>query len=86
MPRTRTSEAAQATAGRAIRHARLDGELTQKQLADRMGITPSYLTNLEAGRVNVTVGQLATFAEAIHAGLEIRLPQLPAPPKIGRPA
>jgi transcriptional regulator with XRE-family HTH domain len=62
--------------GRAIRGARVEAGLTQAQLATRMGVNPSYVTNVEAGRVNVTVGQLANVAQALGTGLDVRFPEL----------
>jgi transcriptional regulator with XRE-family HTH domain len=38
-----------ASVGQAIRHYRLQAGLTQAQLADMVGITPSYLSRLEHG-------------------------------------
>jgi transcriptional regulator with XRE-family HTH domain len=39
-----------ASIGPAIRHYRLQGGLTQAELADRVGLTTSYLSRLENGR------------------------------------
>jgi transcriptional regulator with XRE-family HTH domain len=80
MPRTRTSKTAQAILGSIVREARSDRKLTQSELAARLDVNPTYITNIEAGRVNVTIGQLATIAEALNAGLELRLPLLPEEP------
>lgn len=76
MPRTATSDVASALAGRAVREARTEVGLTQADLARRLDVNASYITNLEAGRVNVTIGQLAGIAEALGTGLEISLPVL----------
>jgi transcriptional regulator with XRE-family HTH domain len=45
-----------------------------------MNINVSYVTNIEAGRVNLTVGRLANNAEALGTGLDIRLPVLTREP------
>jgi transcriptional regulator with XRE-family HTH domain len=66
--------------GRNIREARLEVGLTQAALAERMGVNPTYVTNVEAGRVNLTVGQLANIAGALGTGLEVRLPVLSSEP------
>jgi DNA-binding XRE family transcriptional regulator len=39
-----------ASIGPAIRHYRLEAGLTQAQLADLVGLTPSYLSRLETGQ------------------------------------
>ena len=76
MPRTATSAVAAKVVGRNIRDARKQAGLTQAQVAARMTVNPSYVANLEAGRVNATVGQLAHVAEALGAGLDIAFPLL----------
>jgi transcriptional regulator with XRE-family HTH domain len=76
MPRTATSEVAAKAVGRRIREARVEAELTQAELAGRMQVNASYVANIEAGRANLTVGQLAHIAEALGAGLDVRLPIL----------
>lgn len=48
--------------------------MTQAELAARIDASASYITNIEAGRANVTVGQLAHIADALGAGLTIDLP------------
>jgi transcriptional regulator with XRE-family HTH domain len=76
MPRTATSAVAAKVVGRNIRAARMQAGLTQAQVAARMAVNPSYIANLEAGRMNATVGQLAHVAEALGAGLDVAFPQL----------
>lgn len=80
MPRTATSEVAARVVGRAIRAARQEMGLTQAEVAARLHVNPSYVTNLEAGRVNVTVGQLAHIAEALGTGFEVEFPVLASEP------
>jgi len=74
MPRTHASEVAAKVLGTEVRRARCAAGLNQVELAARLGVSRSYVSNLEAGRVNVTVGQLANIADALKVGLEIRLP------------
>jgi len=76
MPRTASSDLASRLVGEAVRRSRIEAGLTQAELANRIDASASYITNVEAGRVNVTVGQLAHIADALGAGLEIALPPL----------
>jgi transcriptional regulator with XRE-family HTH domain len=80
MPRTATSDLASKLVGEAIRAARLEVGITQAELASRLGTTPVYITNVEAGRTNLTVGQLANIADALGAGLDVQLPLLATAP------
>ena len=80
MPRTASSDLASRLVGEAVRRARIAADLTQAELAGRIDASASYITNLEAGRSNVTVGQLAHIADALGAGLEIALPLLHGQP------
>jgi transcriptional regulator with XRE-family HTH domain len=73
MPRTTRSDPTAKLVGQAIRQARHDASLTQAQLARRLGTTTPYVTNVEAGRTNLTVGQLASIADALNAILDVNL-------------
>jgi transcriptional regulator with XRE-family HTH domain len=73
MPRTTRSDPTAKLVGQAIRQARHDASLTQAQLALRLETTTPYVTNVEAGRTNLTVGQLASIADALNAVLDINL-------------
>lgn len=77
MPRTHASEVAAKVIGQEVRRARQEGALTQAELARRLRVTPSYVSNLEAGRVNVTVGQLANVASAMKVALDISFRAVP---------
>jgi putative transcriptional regulator len=79
MPRTQTSDIAARVVGDELRRARKDAGLTQGQLADRLGLSPPYISNVESGRVNLTLGQLARFADALGADLQVRLPRIEIP-------
>jgi transcriptional regulator with XRE-family HTH domain len=76
MPRTAASDLASKLVGKEIRSARIDAGLTQAELAARLQTSSSYVANVEAGRVNLTVGQLARVADALGADLKISLPQI----------
>jgi transcriptional regulator with XRE-family HTH domain len=73
MPRTTRSDPTAKLVGQAIRQARHDASLTQAQLAQRLETTTPYVTNVEAGRTNLTVGQLASIADALNAILDVNL-------------
>lgn len=74
MPRTASSEIAAKQLGEAVRKTRRRTQLTQAALAERLGVSAPYVANVEAGRENVTVGQMAIIAAALGAGLEIAFP------------
>lgn len=69
----------------------MSGGLTQAHLAERMGVTASYISNLENGRENITVGQLWAVALALRVELRIEFPEpvtqeipiIPPPPTTG---
>ena len=71
MPRTATSDIAAKMAGDGLRQARKNVGLTQAQVAREIGATPPYISNVEAGRVNLTLGQLFTLADAIGVQVEL---------------
>lgn len=80
MPRTHASEVAGKIVGQEVRRARLESELSQAELARRLRVSPSYISNLEAGRVNATVGQLANIASAMNVALDVHLRTVPRQP------
>jgi transcriptional regulator with XRE-family HTH domain len=85
MPRTATSAVAAKVVGQSVRAARLAAGLTQAQVASRLDVNPSYVANLEAGRVNTTIAQLAHIAEALNAGFAVTFPKLETEPIRLRP-
>jgi transcriptional regulator with XRE-family HTH domain len=74
MPRTASSQIAAKQLGEAVRETRRRAGLTQVVLAERLGVSAPYVANVEAGRQNVTLGQMANIAAALGAGLEIGFP------------
>jgi transcriptional regulator with XRE-family HTH domain len=74
VPRTKTSTVYSKLVGREIRESRLTAKLTQAALARRLDVSASYIANVEAGRANLTVGQLSAIAAALGAALMIKLP------------
>jgi transcriptional regulator with XRE-family HTH domain len=85
MPKTKTSDVAVKMVGQALRRARRQMGITQAELAARLGVNASYITNVEAGRVNLTVGQLAALSEALNAALRVEIEPLPSEIAIGIP-
>jgi transcriptional regulator with XRE-family HTH domain len=55
--------------GAAIRRARLEAGLTQRQLADRIGAPHTMLSHYEAGRGTPEWGRLALIAAACGVAL-----------------
>jgi transcriptional regulator with XRE-family HTH domain len=51
--------------GAKLRRAREDAHLTQKQLADRVDLPRTSITNIEGGRQRIALHQLVQFAEAL---------------------
>jgi len=73
MRHTRTSENHAKAVGREIARARGEAELSQAELAKRLGVHPSYIAGVETGRANLTVGQLAHLSSALGAQLTIQV-------------
>jgi transcriptional regulator with XRE-family HTH domain len=71
MPRTAASEIHAKVLGRELRAARNGLGLTQVEVARRLDVSPSYLAAVEAGRHNLTLGQLANIANAMRVGIDI---------------
>ena len=74
MPRTAQSQVVAKQVGEALRDARRRAILTQAQLAGKLGVSPPYVANVEAGRENLTLGQMANIAAALGAGLDVSFP------------
>jgi transcriptional regulator with XRE-family HTH domain len=87
MPRTAASELTARIVGQEVRRARTAAGLTQAEVAARLETSPSYVTNVEAGRLNLTLGQLTRVAAAIGADLQVRMPLVAIePPRVVEPA
>jgi ribosome-binding protein aMBF1 (putative translation factor) len=48
-----------------LREMREAADLTQVELAERMGLTDSYVSKVENGHADVTLDYLAAFAEGL---------------------
>jgi DNA-binding XRE family transcriptional regulator len=51
--------------GRRLRSKRLRRQLTQKQLADKVGVTRQQISNIEHGRSEVPASQLRRLSEVL---------------------
>lgn len=58
---------------RELAQARIDQNLTQKQLAERSGLGQSNISRIETGGASPTVSTLAQLASGLGKCLEIRL-------------
>ena len=47
-------------------------DLTQKQLAEKLGTTQSAISRLEKGNINPTIGFMQKLADALGSRLDIR--------------
>lgn len=52
--------------GQNIRHRRLELHLTQQELADRLGVTQTYISDVEQGKCSPRLGRMAVIAEALE--------------------
>jgi HTH-type transcriptional regulator / antitoxin HipB len=73
MPRTTSSIAYSQMVGAVLRARRTEAGLTQAQLGDLLGVSQSYVNRMEAGGLNMTIGQLGRVSEALGATLRLRL-------------
>ena len=62
-----------ATAGQIVRHARKACGVTQVKLAKRAGISNSYLSDFERGKVGVRFKTFVTLLDELGFGVDIRL-------------
>ena len=76
MPRTTTSAQYMQVVGRALRARRLDLGIPQAEVARRLEVSATYVQNVEAGRANLTLGQLARVAAALDAVPRVTLEPL----------
>lgn len=72
MPRTSSSEIASKVVGGEIRQTRKKLGLSQVEVAKRLGVTGGYIASVEAGRQNLTLGQMMNIASAMQVALDVR--------------
>lgn len=56
--------------GNAIRQARIANDLTQEELAEIIGITPTHLKHIESEHRKPSVDVLFKFASCLHLSLD----------------
>ncbi|MGH9298030.1 MAG: helix-turn-helix domain-containing protein [Acidimicrobiales bacterium] len=74
MPRTASSSVVSKAVGQEIAKTRRARGLTQAELGERLDTSAAYVAKVETGRTNLTLGQLAAFADALNTDLDVRLP------------
>lgn len=72
--------------GRRVAELRVESNLTQAELADRIDVSLKYLQRLESGQENLTLRSLANLANifGVEVPVLFRLPENVAPRR-GRP-
>lgn len=55
--------------GENIRSRRKQLRLSQEQLAEKADLNPKYMSEVERGRVNISLDALARIAKALRVGL-----------------
>jgi transcriptional regulator with XRE-family HTH domain len=51
------------------------GDIKQKDLADKLGVSPPYISSIMAGNENLTVEQMSRLAEAVGCSLHVTMAQ-----------
>jgi XRE family aerobic/anaerobic benzoate catabolism transcriptional regulator len=74
------AESLLAALGRRARARRLDKGRTIRDIAERSGVSPRFLVQLESGRGNISVLRLAEVARALDTTLSALLAEDDAPP------
>lgn len=72
------------TFARSCRQTRVDLDLTQQQLADRVGLKRGYIAMIEGGRANPSLEAVSRIADALdlEVDLVIRPPQILGSPSV----
>jgi transcriptional regulator with XRE-family HTH domain len=60
--------------GHVLKEARKAQRLTQMDLSDLSGVSPSVIYKLESGRMDIAVGSLKAVADALGVELIVRSP------------
>lgn len=73
------TDAMYAEFGKLVRRHRMRLKLTQDQLADRVGLSRTSITNIEKGRQKVLIHHLIHLAESLQVSPEALLPPIGMP-------
>jgi transcriptional regulator with XRE-family HTH domain len=73
------TDAMYAEFGKLVRRHRMRLNLTQDQLADRVGLSRTSITNIEKGRQKVLIHHLIHLAESLQVSPEALLPPIETP-------
>lgn len=60
----------QVLAGRNLQRCRTNANLTQEQVAERVGISTSFYTNLERGSRSMSIPVLVALADVLHVSTD----------------
>lgn len=55
--------------GKAVRRRRRELDLTQEDLAEKANLARTYITNLEAGKINASLETIVRLAEALEVSV-----------------
>ena len=58
--------------GNTVKQRRIDMELTQSTLADRLGVTRQWISRLEKGRHDITLDRLLALIKALNMTIDLR--------------
>lgn len=56
--------------GARVKEARLRKHLSQAQLADLLGLTPPYISNIETGKQNMSITALAKISDVLEVSAD----------------
>ncbi len=71
MSTTRTPIRSQRALGDALARLRYERDVTQQELADKLGVSRRYLSELESGRPTIYAGRLFEVLRELGAHVEI---------------
>lgn len=56
--------------GERVKHHRLKRKLTQKELAEKIGVTHEWVCKIERGKANITLSLLLSIADNLNIELK----------------